>query len=95
MSGRQTKVLNEQAERYGIPLGGRTINLPAVVRALHEFLARNARKLSEDAAAFSDFGGVPSSTGAAASRRERIQSVRERRSFAASVSLIRRNRLLN
>jgi hypothetical protein len=48
MSGRQTKVLNEQAERYGIPLGGRTINLPNVVRALHDFLAANARKLATD-----------------------------------------------
>src|SRR5688500_9477443 len=48
MSGRQTKVLNEQAERYGIPFGGRTIHLPNVVRALHEFLARNARRLGTE-----------------------------------------------
>lgn len=46
MSGRQTKVINEQAERYGIPLGGPAVNLPAVVRALHDFLADNAQKLS-------------------------------------------------
>ena len=45
MSGRQAKVINEQAERYGIPFGGRTINLPRVVRAIHDFLANNARKL--------------------------------------------------
>lgn len=48
MSGRQTKVLNEQAARYGIPFGGPTINLPDVVRALHDFLATNAHRLSED-----------------------------------------------
>ncbi|TWT51767.1 hypothetical protein KOR42_34540 [Thalassoglobus neptunius] len=48
MSGRQTKVINEQAERYGIPFGGRTISLSNVVRALHEFLAANARRLLED-----------------------------------------------
>ena len=48
MSGRQTKVLNEQAERYGIPFGGRTIHLPKVVRALHDFLAANARRLAEE-----------------------------------------------
>ncbi|WP_417851060.1 hypothetical protein [Thalassoglobus sp.] len=48
MSGRQTKVLNEQAERYGIPFGGRTINLPQVVHALHDFLAANARKFIDD-----------------------------------------------
>lgn len=46
MSGRQTKVLKEQAARYGIPFGGPTVNLPAVVRALHDFLADNAIKLA-------------------------------------------------
>jgi hypothetical protein len=48
MSGRQAKVLNEQAQRYGIPFGGSNINLPAVVRALHDFLADNAQKLARD-----------------------------------------------
>ena len=48
MSGRQTKVLNEQAARYGIPFGGAVIDLPAVVRALHDFLAENAVKLARD-----------------------------------------------
>jgi hypothetical protein len=48
MSGRQTKVLNEQAERYGIPFGGAAINLNLVVRALHDFLADNAVKLARD-----------------------------------------------
>jgi hypothetical protein len=48
MSGRQTKVLNEQAARYGIPFGGAAISLPAVVRALHDFLADNALKLAKD-----------------------------------------------
>jgi len=46
MSGRQAKVLNEQAHRYGLPIGGRTIDLPAFVAALHDFLAANARKLA-------------------------------------------------
>ncbi len=48
MSGRQTKQINEQAQRYGIPFGGATVNLPAVVRALHDFLADNAVKLARD-----------------------------------------------
>src|SRR4029078_913192 len=48
MSKRQTKVINEQAERYGIPFGGATISLPAVVRAFHDFLAANAVKLARD-----------------------------------------------
>jgi hypothetical protein len=48
MSGRQTKVLQEQADRYGIPFGGPTIDLARVARALHDFLAANAHKLAVD-----------------------------------------------
>lgn len=48
MSGRQTKVINEQADRYGIPFGGPTVNLPEVVRAWHDFLAENKYKLARD-----------------------------------------------
>jgi hypothetical protein len=48
MSGRQTKVLNEQALRYELPFGGPVVNLPAVVRGLHDFLADNATKLGKD-----------------------------------------------
>lgn len=46
MSGRQAKVLNEQAVLYGLPFGTAVIDLPVVVRAWHDFLARNAKKLS-------------------------------------------------
>lgn len=42
MSGRQDKVLNEQAGRYGVPIGGPIIDLVAVVAWLHTFLADNA-----------------------------------------------------
>lgn len=45
-SGRQATILNEQAARYGIPIGSALIELPAVVRWLHDFLAANARKLA-------------------------------------------------
>jgi hypothetical protein len=48
MSGRQAKVLIEQAERYGIPFGGATVDLPKVVRHWHDFLADNAVKLAKD-----------------------------------------------
>ena len=48
MSGRQAKVLYEQAERHGIPFGERTISLPDVVRALHDFFKRNAVKLAAE-----------------------------------------------
>lgn len=46
MSGRQHRTINEQAARYAIPFGGRTISLPDVVRALHDFLAENAPRLA-------------------------------------------------
>jgi hypothetical protein len=36
------------AADYGIPFGGPTINLLKVVKALHNFLAANPRKLSTD-----------------------------------------------
>lgn len=48
MSGRQAKVINEQALRYGIPFGGKTISLPQVVRALHNFLADNCRRFPQE-----------------------------------------------
>jgi len=45
MSGRSNKVLIEQAARYGLPFGERVIDLPAVVLALHDFLAKNKYRL--------------------------------------------------
>jgi Fe-S cluster biosynthesis and repair protein YggX len=45
-SGRQDKVLNEQAVRYGVPIGAATIALPEVVRWLHDFLADHAAVLA-------------------------------------------------
>jgi len=48
MSGRQAKVINEQAERYGLPFAGPTVNLSAVVHAFHDFLAANAVKLAAE-----------------------------------------------
>ncbi|MCH8880531.1 MAG: hypothetical protein IID34_11690 [Planctomycetes bacterium] len=46
MSGRRTNQLHEQAERYGIPFHRRTICLPEVVKAIYDFLDRNARILA-------------------------------------------------
>lgn len=46
MVGRQSEILREQAERYGIPFGEAEIDLPAVVRALHNFPAANGHKLA-------------------------------------------------
>jgi len=46
MSGRQTKVINEQATRYGLPFGGAVVSLPQLARSIHDFLAANAQKLA-------------------------------------------------
>jgi hypothetical protein len=48
MSGRHTKLLNEQADRDGLPFGGPTVDLPRLARALHDFLADNAMKLTRE-----------------------------------------------
>ena len=45
MSGRQQKVLNEQAKRYGVPLARATIDLTEVATWLHDFLSTHARRL--------------------------------------------------
>lgn len=46
-SGRQHKVLNEQAQLYGIPLGEATIDVRAVAKWLHDFLSEHKRVLPE------------------------------------------------
>ena len=48
MSGRQSKVINEQAARYELPLGGPVINLPALARALHDFLAKHKHRFNQE-----------------------------------------------
>jgi len=45
-SGRQHKVLGEQAIRYGAPIGSATISLPDFVRWFHDFLSTHARRLN-------------------------------------------------
>jgi len=44
MSGRQAKILQDQAALYGIPFDRPEIDLRAVVRALHDFLATHHQK---------------------------------------------------
>jgi len=48
-SGRQHKTIDEQAARYGAPIGGRSISLPEVAKWIHDFLADNARRLKSQA----------------------------------------------
>lgn len=83
MSGRQTKVLNEQALRYGIPFGGATINLPAVARAVHDFLADNAVKLAKDDDELMQGNGSPA-----------LERYREERAAIARLDRLEREGLL-
>ena len=48
MSGRQTKVLQDVQGLYGIPVAAKIIDLPMVVRAFHDFLAKHGSKLIRD-----------------------------------------------
>lgn len=48
MSGRQVKVINEQAARYSLPLDGPTIDLPRFAMAFHDFLAKHAQRLAAE-----------------------------------------------
>lgn len=83
MSGRQTKVINEQALRYDIPFGGRTIDLSAVVRSLHDFLATNARKLARDTDELLQGGSSPA-----------LERYREERALLARLDRLERQRRL-
>jgi len=48
MSGRAVQVINRQGATYGLPLEGRAVDLPKFVRAFHDFLAVNSRRLAGD-----------------------------------------------
>lgn len=43
LAGRQQKVLNEQADRYKLPIGGPTVDLGAVLGRFHDLLREWAR----------------------------------------------------
>lgn len=59
-SGRQDKILNEQAARYGIPIGGATIDIRDVAKWLHDFLAENARRLTNPESDDDEYAGCSS-----------------------------------
>ena len=47
MSGRGARVLIDQAATWGMPVSGAVIDLTAVVRWMHDFIADNSRRLRE------------------------------------------------
>ncbi len=83
MSGRQTKVINEQAARYGLGFGGAKIDLPAVVRSLHDFLAENAQRLARDDDELLQGGSSPA-----------LERYREERALLARLDRLERERRL-
>ncbi len=46
-SGRQHRTLNAQADLYGLPVGGPVIDLVALAKWLHDWLAQHKQALSE------------------------------------------------
>ncbi len=83
MSGRQTKVINEQAIRYGIPFGGARIDLPAVVKSLHDFLAENAQRLAREEDELLQGGSSPA-----------LERYREERALLARLDRLERQQRL-
>lgn len=83
MSRRQAKVLNEQADRYGIPFGGAVVDLPKVVKGLHDFLADNAHKLAREDDVLLAGGNSPA-----------LERYREKRADLAGLELSERRRKL-
>ena len=83
MCGRQTKVINEQAVRYNLPMGGPMIDLPAFVRAFHDFLADNAHKLAREDDELLQGGNSPA-----------LERYREERALLARLDRLQRERRL-
>ncbi len=48
MSGRQRRTIVDQAEKYNLPIGGATIDLAQLAKAMHDFLAANSAKLAAE-----------------------------------------------
>jgi len=85
-SVRQTKVLQEQADRYGIPFSGPAIDLPKVARALHDFLAANAQKRARD--------DDPMMAGGGGSGSVHLENYRKERAALAKLDRLERQRRL-
>ncbi|TWU66439.1 hypothetical protein [Crateriforma conspicua] len=45
LAGRQQKVIDEQAERYDLPIDGPAINLREAIRAYHDLITANAKNI--------------------------------------------------
>lgn len=48
LSGRQAKVLLEQATRHGLPFSGTCLDLAIIIRGFHDLLSRHRHRLSTD-----------------------------------------------
>ncbi len=89
MSGRQAKVINEQADRYGIPFGGRVVDLSEVVKSLHNFLANNARRRGGNPGADGEDDPLLSGSGSPA-----LERYREERAQLARLDRMEREKSL-
>jgi hypothetical protein len=59
LAGRQQKVIDEQADRYDLPIDGPTIDMFAAIKAYHDLITANARFIRPaDDAELADAGGL-------------------------------------
>lgn len=73
MSGRAAQVVNEQSVRYDLPIGGPVINLPKLLRAVHDFIAKHKTKLNAPIDADPMMGGDGDSDALEAYRRVKTE----------------------
>jgi phage terminase Nu1 subunit (DNA packaging protein) len=79
LSGRQNNTLQQQADRYGLPLRGERLNLQAICTAFHDLLRDNAHRLAaETGSGDGDMSG-PSSKALERYRDERARMVKLQR----------------
>jgi len=79
-SGRDVRILTDQAALYGIPVGGGEVSLPAVAKWIHEFLKENGRKIrSFDEDGSPEEGEALEEWRKVKTEREKLQLNRERK----------------
>lgn len=87
-SGRDSRVLLDQANKYGIPLGDETVSIPEMAEWIHDLLAAHGRKINID----EDEGGISSKSSPALERlREAKASIEEQRLAKECRQLIERH----
>jgi len=92
-SGRQQRTLNAQADLYGLPVGGPTIDLPSLAKWLHDWLAQHKQALSE-LVAVADLPDGEAKTLQGKLLAEKVEQLRRRNSLLQTQLAEKQQRLL-